>query len=146
MGAWLLREHGPKWSNARLRSALAGFRQALLVRQSEGNKTISIRTMGRIGEACLLSLQLGTGKLKFAGEAVGGDLATKMVLSTIISQELAMFVSVIAEPQCPFLCFCRSSAPPRPTARLMPLRSTIFWKSRFRCAEQICRRSAGTQS
>jgi hypothetical protein len=28
--AWLLREHGLKWSNARLRAALAGFRQALL--------------------------------------------------------------------------------------------------------------------
>jgi len=28
--AWLLREHGLKWSNDRLRSALAGFRQALL--------------------------------------------------------------------------------------------------------------------
>jgi hypothetical protein len=28
--AWLLREHGLKWSNDRLRTALAGFRQALL--------------------------------------------------------------------------------------------------------------------
>ncbi len=28
--AWLLREHGLKWSNDRLRAALAGFRQALL--------------------------------------------------------------------------------------------------------------------
>jgi len=28
--AWLLREHGVTWSNARLRAALAGFRQALL--------------------------------------------------------------------------------------------------------------------
>jgi hypothetical protein len=28
--AWLLREHGLKWSNTRLRAALAGFRQALL--------------------------------------------------------------------------------------------------------------------
>jgi hypothetical protein len=28
--AWLLREHGVKWSNTRLRAALAGFRQALL--------------------------------------------------------------------------------------------------------------------
>lgn len=28
--AWLLREHGVKWSNARLRAALVGFRQALL--------------------------------------------------------------------------------------------------------------------
>jgi len=28
--AWLLREHGLKWSNTRLRTALAGFRQALL--------------------------------------------------------------------------------------------------------------------
>jgi hypothetical protein len=28
--AWLLREHAIKWSNARLRAALAGFRQALL--------------------------------------------------------------------------------------------------------------------
>jgi hypothetical protein len=28
--AWLLREHGVQWSNARLRAALAGFRQALL--------------------------------------------------------------------------------------------------------------------
>jgi hypothetical protein len=28
--AWLLREHGLKWSNDRLRKALAGFRQALL--------------------------------------------------------------------------------------------------------------------
>jgi hypothetical protein len=28
--AWLLREHGLKWSNGRLRAALAGFREALL--------------------------------------------------------------------------------------------------------------------
>lgn len=28
--AWLLREHGVKWSNTRLRSALAGFRQCML--------------------------------------------------------------------------------------------------------------------
>jgi len=28
--AWLLREHGLKWSNTRLRAALAGFRQALV--------------------------------------------------------------------------------------------------------------------
>lgn len=30
VGAWLLREHGLKWSNTRLRAALAGFRRALM--------------------------------------------------------------------------------------------------------------------
>lgn len=36
--AWLLREHGLKWSNDRLRAALAGFRQALLPFMAELQK------------------------------------------------------------------------------------------------------------